>query len=233
MTADNGRYVGAMSFPLSTEMRTLNFPASRAASRNWSSDTAAGGDLVFYDLAYLLVTNRPAPEGPVQAGFTWAGLLTSLYFASFSKKGVAYEIPHRAVEYPQCVYSPRWRLTSQLTAQAHPQTPSKYHQYKLYDVGTFGGPNSEGSFQAITLSTKDSLVLERPTSSTYEISTVEHFGGKRKASRIWCNDQRADRWRRRLIRRLIRTHSHCILRRTTQVRALRTGRWTHARHWDT
>ena len=45
-------------------------------------------------------------------------------------------------------------LTSQLTAQADPQRHPKHHQYKLYDVGTFGGPNSEGSFQAITLSTK-------------------------------------------------------------------------------
>lgn len=45
-------------------------------------------------------------------------------------------------------------LSSQLTAQNDPQHHPGHQQYKLYDVGTFGGPNSEGSFQAITLSTK-------------------------------------------------------------------------------
>ena len=42
-------------------------------------------------------------------------------------------------------------LTSQLTAQADPQHHPRHHQYRLYDVGTFGGPDSYGSVQAISL----------------------------------------------------------------------------------
>ena len=42
-------------------------------------------------------------------------------------------------------------LTLQLTAQDNPDHKPKHHQYKLYDVGTFGGPNSYGSSQAISL----------------------------------------------------------------------------------
>jgi len=44
-------------------------------------------------------------------------------------------------------------LTSQVAAQTVPQHHPKHQQYKLYDVGTFGGPNSYGSYQAISLTT--------------------------------------------------------------------------------
>ena len=33
-------------------------------------------------------------------------------------------------------------ITIQLTAQDSPGHKPKHHQYKVYDVGTFGGPNS-------------------------------------------------------------------------------------------
>ena len=42
-------------------------------------------------------------------------------------------------------------LSSQLNAQNNPQHHPRHHQYKLYDVGTFGGPNAWGSGDAISL----------------------------------------------------------------------------------
>ena len=43
--------------------------------------------------------------------------------------------------------------TSSLTAQTISQNHRKLHQYRLYDVGTFGGPSSYGSLQSISLTT--------------------------------------------------------------------------------
>ena len=42
-------------------------------------------------------------------------------------------------------------ITIQLPAQDKPDHKPTHHQYKLYDLGTFGGPNSYPSFGAITL----------------------------------------------------------------------------------
>jgi len=44
-------------------------------------------------------------------------------------------------------------LTSQVAAQTVPQHHPRHHQYRLYDVGTFGGPSAYGSSGAISLST--------------------------------------------------------------------------------
>jgi len=48
-------------------------------------------------------------------------------------------------------------ITSQLTAQTTPQHQTRHQQYRLYDVGTFGGPNSAGSFDAISLTTAGAI----------------------------------------------------------------------------
>lgn len=56
VTAYNkGSYVGSMSLPVSTSMRTLTFPASWGSITQLTLQTDAGGDLVLYDLqVYLL-----------------------------------------------------------------------------------------------------------------------------------------------------------------------------------
>lgn len=48
-------------------------------------------------------------------------------------------------------------LSSQLSAQNNPHHHPKHHQYKLYDVGTFGGPNSYGSWGSISLSSAGTI----------------------------------------------------------------------------
>jgi len=51
----NGKYVGSVSYPLSTQMHTINFPSSWGSITQLTFQTGAGGDLVFYDLqVYLL-----------------------------------------------------------------------------------------------------------------------------------------------------------------------------------
>ena len=47
---NNGSYVGSMSFPLGTQMRTLKFPASWVSITQLTFQTDAGGGLVLYDL---------------------------------------------------------------------------------------------------------------------------------------------------------------------------------------
>jgi probable HAF family extracellular repeat protein len=42
-------------------------------------------------------------------------------------------------------------MTPQLFAQDNPNHKPRHHQYKLYDMGTLGGPNSNGSQDAISL----------------------------------------------------------------------------------
>ena len=52
---NNGSYVGSFSFPLGTQMLAVNFPSSWGSITQLTFQTAAGGDLVFYDLkVYLL-----------------------------------------------------------------------------------------------------------------------------------------------------------------------------------
>jgi hypothetical protein len=52
---NHGNYVGSVSYPLSTQMQTINFPASWGSITQLTFQTDAGGDLVFYDLqVYLL-----------------------------------------------------------------------------------------------------------------------------------------------------------------------------------
>jgi len=52
---NNGNYVGSVSYPLGTQMRTLNFPSSWGSITQLTFQTDNAGDLVFYDLqVYLL-----------------------------------------------------------------------------------------------------------------------------------------------------------------------------------
>jgi hypothetical protein len=52
---NNGNYVGSAFYRLNTQMQTLNFPSSWGSITQLTFQTAAGGDLVFYDLqVYLL-----------------------------------------------------------------------------------------------------------------------------------------------------------------------------------
>jgi hypothetical protein len=52
---NNGNYVGSAFYSLNTQMQTLNFPSSWGSITQLTFQTAAGGDLVFYDLqVYLL-----------------------------------------------------------------------------------------------------------------------------------------------------------------------------------
>jgi len=51
----NGNYVGSLSFPLGTQLRTINFPASWTSVTQLVFQTDAGGDLVFYDLQFYLL----------------------------------------------------------------------------------------------------------------------------------------------------------------------------------
>jgi len=52
---NNGTYVGSMSIPLGTQMRTLTFPASWGSITQLVFATPTGADLVLYDFqAYLL-----------------------------------------------------------------------------------------------------------------------------------------------------------------------------------
>ena len=59
---NNGSYVGSMSFPLNTGMRTLNFPSSWGLITQLTFQTDAGGDLVLYDLQAYLVIKDPPPH---------------------------------------------------------------------------------------------------------------------------------------------------------------------------
>jgi len=52
---NNGNYVGSAFYSLGTSMQTLTFPASWGSITQLTFQTAAGGDLVFYDVkVYLL-----------------------------------------------------------------------------------------------------------------------------------------------------------------------------------
>lgn len=63
VTAYNGgSYVGSMSFPLGTGMRTLNFPVSWGFITQLTLQTDTGGDLVLYDLKAYLVIKDPPPH---------------------------------------------------------------------------------------------------------------------------------------------------------------------------
>jgi probable HAF family extracellular repeat protein len=50
-------------------------------------------------------------------------------------------------------------VTLAMSAQDIPQPKPKHHQYKLYDVGTFGGPNSYVSVQAISVTNAGAIGL--------------------------------------------------------------------------
>jgi len=52
---NNGNYVGSVSYPLGTQMQTVNFPASWGSITQLTFQTSAGGDLVFYDLQVFLL----------------------------------------------------------------------------------------------------------------------------------------------------------------------------------
>ena len=52
---NNGNYVGSVSYPLGTQMQTINFPASWGGITQLTFQTNAGGDLVLYDLQMYLL----------------------------------------------------------------------------------------------------------------------------------------------------------------------------------
>lgn len=54
-------------------------------------------------------------------------------------------------------------MTGQLTGQGNPQHPVRHHLYKLYDVGTFGGPYSFGSSGAISLTPAGAIGIAQNT----------------------------------------------------------------------
>jgi hypothetical protein len=59
---NNGSYVGSMSFPLGTQMRTLTFPVSWGFITQLTFQADAGGDLVLYDLKAYLAIKDPPPQ---------------------------------------------------------------------------------------------------------------------------------------------------------------------------
>ena len=52
---NNGNYVGSLSYPLGTQMHTLNFPSSWGSITQLVFQTDAADDLVFYDLQFYLL----------------------------------------------------------------------------------------------------------------------------------------------------------------------------------
>jgi hypothetical protein len=59
---NSGNYVGSMSFPLGTGMRTLHFPVSWGFITQLTLQTDMGGDLVLYDLQAYLAIKDPPPH---------------------------------------------------------------------------------------------------------------------------------------------------------------------------